>query len=51
MTPGERLTEVLKKKGVEPNPSKTKVKESTLTSSAKQIAVLMQIARDLGYVE
>lgn len=37
-------------KGVALKPKKVKVKESTLTSSSKQIEVLMKIARDLGYV-
>lgn len=37
-------------KGVTLKPKKVKVEESKLTSSSKQIEVLMRIARDLGYV-
>ena len=50
MTHAEKLTEILKKKGIKPKPAKVKGNPSDLTSAAKQKELLVKIATDLGYM-
>lgn len=50
MTHGEKLIEILKKKGKETKPAKVKGNAADLNSTAKQKDLLVKIATDLGYM-